>query len=96
MKFSTFAALLLAGFSAHAGDFTFSVFTGDADSGVNLGLDYTTLADFNGDGTRVVNGVSFLNTGLSAGALPGGNYALNLSSAAFNNFGNNKTDNNYF
>ena len=42
---------------------TYSPITGDADSGINSVLNYTAKADFAGDGTRVVNGVSFLDLG---------------------------------
>ena len=60
--------------SMHAGDFTMTILTGDANSGVNAGLNYTAIADFVGPGTRVVNGISFNDTGLT-----GTNYTLTLA-----------------
>lgn len=80
------AALLLAGRSVSAGDFSITPFTGDADSGISSGLTYTAKADFNGDGTRIVNGVNFTDVGMS-----GTGYALTGASNAFGGYGNNVT-----
>ena len=71
---------------ASAGQFTYSPFTGDSDSGINSGLNYAAIADFAGNGTRTVNGVNFSNTGLS-----GTNYTLGLSAATFTGFVNSVT-----
>lgn len=81
-----FASLLLAGQAASAGQFTFTTFTGDANSGINSGLTYTAKADFNGDGSRIVNGVPFTDAGLS-----GSGYALTIATSPFSGFGNNVT-----
>src|SRR3954469_24981156 len=51
--------LLLAGATAQGGTFSTSAWTGDADSGISTTINYTAKADFNGDGTRVINGVNF-------------------------------------
>ena len=57
------ATLALFSVSAHAGTFSVSPWTGDGDSGISSLTNYTAVADFVGDGTRVVNGVAFANTG---------------------------------
>jgi hypothetical protein len=79
-------ATLLAGGSARAGDFTMTLLSGDADSGIQSGLSYTAVADFVGPGTRVVNGVSFNETGLT-----GTNYALTLANPGTAAAGSNVT-----
>jgi hypothetical protein len=82
----SFAALLFAGLPAAAGTFSSVGFTGDADSGISLGLTYTALGDFNGSGPRVVNGVAFNDTGSS-----GSNYLLSGAATPFGGFANNLT-----
>ena len=68
-------ATLLTGVSARAGDFTMTILTGDADSGINAGLTYTSKADFDhAAGDRVVNGVAFTD-----GGMIGTNYVLTLA-----------------
>jgi hypothetical protein len=81
-----FAALLFAGLPARAGDFFFRPFSSDADSTISSTLQYTALADFNGDGSRTVNGVQFPNTQLS-----GPNYTLAGPDQVFGGFGNTVT-----
>lgn len=82
----SFAALLLAGRGVSAGQFSFTTFTGDADSGINSSLNYTAKVDFQGPGGRTVNGVAFTDTGLS-----GTGYALSTAPNSFTGFGNNVT-----
>jgi hypothetical protein len=67
-------AITLSTASAFASDFTMTLLTGDADSGINSGLSYTAVADFFGPGTRTANGVSFSDNGLA-----GTNYTLTLA-----------------
>src|SRR5688572_16742627 len=69
-----------------AGEFTYSPFTGDGDSGINSGLTYTAIADFNGTGTRTINGVAFANTGNN-----GTNYTLATATTPFGGDFNNLT-----
>ena len=57
------SVLLFAVHPAHAGTFSISGWTGDGDSGLSNATNYTAVADFAGDGSRVVNGVAFTNTG---------------------------------
>lgn len=76
-------AAALAPSGLMAGTFTRSPYTGDADSGINSGLTYTSAADFNGTGSQTINGVPFSNTGLS-----GTNYSLTMTAAGFTGFGN--------
>jgi hypothetical protein len=47
-------AITLSSVSALAGDFTMTILTGDANSGINSGLTYTAVADFFGPGTRTL------------------------------------------
>lgn len=83
----SFAALLLAGLpAATAGTFSFSPFTGDADSGISNRLTYTSKVDFTGNGLRNVNGVSFNET-----APTGTNYVLTGAGNDFPGFANNVT-----
>ncbi|HET6408219.1 MAG TPA: hypothetical protein VFG14_10095 [Chthoniobacteraceae bacterium] len=81
-----FAALLFAGLPAHAGDFFFRPFNSDADSTISSTLQYTALADLNGDGSRTINGVQFLDSQLS-----GTNYTLVGPDGAFTAFANTIT-----
>jgi hypothetical protein len=86
-RFRFFALTLLtlpASCTAVAGTFSTSPFTGDGDSGINSTLLYTARADFNGPGTRVINGVSFTEGGAS-----GANYSLVLGPNTFTGFANN-------
>ena len=76
-------ALLLAALPAHAGVFNVFSWTGDGDSGLSSLTNYTAVADFNGDGTRVVNGVTFANTGASGSA-----YQLLSAPDTFGGFAN--------
>ena len=60
---STAAAILLvAAAPADAGTFSVLPWTGDNDSGLSSLTNYTAVVDFAGDGTRVINGVPFVNT----------------------------------
>ena len=62
-RLATAATVLILGTTAgRAGTFTISPWTGDADSGITTTKTYTTAVDFNGDGTRVINGVPFTDT----------------------------------
>ena len=79
-------SLLTLGAAAHAGTFSTSLWTGDGDSGISSATNYTAKADFNGDGTRVINGVSF-----TTGAAISSTYALTLAPNAFNNNVNSLT-----
>lgn len=86
LALATSVAFLLAGASTRGGDFTFSPFTSDADSGLHSGLSYTSAADFVGTGARVVNGVPFNETGLT-----GANYALGGTTNDFTGNASNVT-----
>jgi hypothetical protein len=79
-------ATTLSTVSVLAGDFTMTLLTGDADSGINSGLSYTAVADFFGSGTRTANGVSFSDTGLT-----GTNYSLTLANPGSAGSGSNVT-----
>ena len=76
-------ALLLAHNSAAAGDFSVTTLTGDADSGINLGLTYTAKADFGG-GAQTINGVAFSDNNLT-----GTGYSLSGPTNPFGGFANN-------
>jgi hypothetical protein len=86
--FSCLKLLLMAGLpaAASAGEFSVFSFTGDVNSGISPSVPYTARADFNGDGTRSVNGVVFNETGVS-----GTNYALTGAGGTFTDFANNVT-----
>ena len=55
-------ALLFAIQPTHAGTFSVSGWTGDGDSGIPA-PNYTAVVDFAGNGTRVINGLTFTDTG---------------------------------
>jgi hypothetical protein len=79
LRFSPILLLSSLGAGAvSAGDFTATILTGDANSGINSGLTYTAKADFNG-GAQTINGVGFTDTGTT-----GTNYALGGALNAFN------------
>jgi hypothetical protein len=80
------AVLLLGGLPVSAGTFSYSPFSGDADSTITLDYTYTAKADFNGSGTRSVNGVLFSDAGAA-----GANYVLSGAPTTFGPFGNNVT-----
>jgi|GEM_PF-2436165 len=79
------AAVVLTGFSARAGDFSYRSYSGDADSFISPSFNYTALADFNGGG-RTVNGVSFSSSGAS-----GTGYSLTGANDSFTGWTNNLT-----
>ena len=79
-------ALLLVAMPAHAGVFGTSPWAGDGDSGLSFLNNYTAVADFNGDGTRVVNGVAFTNTGTTGTGAS--SYQLLGAPDTFGGFGN--------
>ena len=83
---STIAALLVATASVHAGTFTVNPWTGDADSGISISTNYTAIADFGGDGTRSINGVTFANTAVASSA-----YSLAGARDTFTGFANSLT-----
>jgi len=85
-RFPWLAALVFSGLPAYAGDFFFRTFSSDADSTINPALQYTSRADFAGDGTRTVNGVQFTDT-----QVVGTNYALVGADATFTGFANTVT-----
>lgn len=59
-------AVLSGAHLASAGILTYTPITGDEDSGISTQLQYTAKADFFApEGGRVINGVSFLDTGLT-------------------------------
>ncbi len=79
------SAILLGSIvSLCAGTFSISSWTGDADSGISLGTNFTTVVDFNGTGSTSVNGVNFTNTGAS-----GATYQLLGANDTFANNANN-------
>lgn len=80
-----FVQFLSAGVS-WGGSFTQITFSNDQDSGISSMLNYTAKADFNGTGTRAVNGVTLNET-----ATAGTNYALTGTSSPFTGFANNLT-----
>src|SRR5688500_7750478 len=75
------SSLLLTSPVVSAGTFSQSLFTDDASSGVDSSLQYTSIVDFHGTGTRTVNGLTFGNTGTT------GNFYM--LSGATNTFSNN-------
>ena len=79
------AALLLAATPAFAGTFNIAAWTGDGDSGISL-TNYTAVADFAGDGSRTINGVSFTNTGGTGTGVS--SYQLFGAPDGFGGFGN--------
>lgn len=83
---SLLLAHLISAGNTLAGSFTQTTFSGDLDSGISGMLNYTAKADFNGSGTRVVNGVTLNET-----ATAGNNYALTGTSSTFTGFANNLT-----
>jgi hypothetical protein len=83
-----FASMVFAGRSASAGTFSYTRFTSDADSGISALLDYTAIADFNGTGSRAVNGVTFGDTGTSG---TNSSYVLGNTAATFINNATNVT-----
>ena len=78
------STLLLSSPVVFAGTFTQSLFTDDASSGINSALPYSAVVDFQGTGTRVVNGVTFSQT-----SRIGNNY---LVEGAGNTFTGNTTN----
>jgi hypothetical protein len=68
--------------TAFGGDWASTILTGDADSGINSGLTYTSAADFAGTATTI-NGVSFADTGTM-----GTNYSIGGAVNAFTGYGN--------
>ncbi|MES2568952.1 MAG: PEP-CTERM sorting domain-containing protein [Verrucomicrobiota bacterium] len=87
---TVFAALLFAGRPASAGTFSASRFTSDADSGITELLNYTAVADFNGNGGRLVNGIIFGDTGTTG---TDASYLLQGPASVFSNNANNVTGN---
>ena len=81
----TCATVLLSTTSIHAGIFSVNAWTGDADSGIPA-ANYTAVVDFAGDGSRVINGLAFTNTGTLSSS-----YQLNGALNAFGGWGNTLT-----
>lgn len=80
------AGLALFSVSAHAGTFTLSPFTGDADSGLTAGGAYTHAFNIGGTGNLTVNGAVF--TGSGGGGNPStNNYSVGNMPGIFGGFG---------
>jgi hypothetical protein len=82
------STLLLTSPVVLAGTFTSSLFTDDATSGINSAVPYTAVVDFLGNGSRVVNGLTFSDTRGT-----GNNYVLDFAGNQFTGNANNVTGN---
>jgi hypothetical protein len=80
-------ALLGCAAILHAGTFNVLPWTGDGDSGISTLTNCTAVADFAGNGTRVINGVSFTST--SRVGTGGSSYLLDRVPSTFLGDANN-------